>query len=60
MNKERQKVAEEKQRREDERRIREVQLMTQKAIDKHNQSCHKPTSAVAASQVKTITVLLLV
>jgi len=29
--------------------VREYQLMTQKAIDKHNQSIQKPTSAATTS-----------
>jgi len=48
---ERQRVAEEKQRRDEERRVKEAQLMTQKAIDRHNQNCQKLASAVASSQV---------
>jgi len=44
-------VEEEKQRRDEERRIRELQLLTQKAVEKHNQACQKMTSATTASQV---------
>jgi len=48
---ERQRIRQEKQRRDEERRVREMQLMTQKAIDKHNQLCQKPISANISSQV---------
>ena len=46
---ERQRLAEEKQRQDADKRYREAQLMTQKAIDKHNQSYHKPSTVVATS-----------